>query len=109
MVVEATYSSGRNGRSYRLITVSADGKRDNTPLAGSESLVLWGRVHPTEHVVLQRFVAPGYYLTGKITAIADSVGSGMTRYHPDSHTHFEGTLAAVGLLIFVCILALLVL
>jgi hypothetical protein len=109
VVVSATYSSGRSGRIYRLTTVSADGSRDYTSLAGSEGIALWRRLHPTQRVVLQRFVAPGYYLTRKVTAIADSVGAGMTRYHPDSRTHYEGMYAAVGLLMFACALGLLVL
>jgi len=109
VVVSATYSSAGGRRSYRLITMSAEGTRDYTALAGNGSIALWRRAHPTERVVLQRFVAPGYYLTGKITAIADSAGSVMTRYHPDSGTHYEAMYAAVGFLIFACILALLLL
>lgn len=109
VVVLAYYSSGRSGRIYRLKTVSADGSRDYTSLAGAESIALWRRLHPTQRVVLQRFVRPGYYLTGKVTAIADSVGAGMTRYHPDSRTHYEGMYATVGLLMFACALGLLVL
>ena len=106
VVVAATYSSGRSGQTYRLTTVSVDGSREYTSLAGAQSIALWGRLHPTERVVLQRFVAPGYYLTGRITAVADSVGSGMTRYHPDSGTHFEAMLAAVGFLISACTFAI---
>ena len=109
MVVAATYSSGRSGRTYRLTTVSVDGSREYTSLAGAQGIALWGRMHPTERVGLQRFVAPGYYLTGKITAVADSVGSGMTRYHPDSRTHFEAMFAAVGFLMFACTFAICVL
>jgi hypothetical protein len=109
VVVSVTYSSGRSGRIYRLKTVSADGSRDYTSLAGTEGIALWRRLHPTQRVVLQRFVRPGYYLTGKVTAVADSVGVGMTRFHPDSRTHYEGMYATVGLLMFCCARGLLVL
>ena len=109
VVVEATYNSGRSGRTYKLVTRSADGTRNITTLAGAQSMALWRRVQPTQRVVLQRFVAPGYYLTGKITAIADSAGFAMTRYHPDSRTHYEGMFATIGLLMFACTFALLVL
>jgi hypothetical protein len=106
-VLAATYRSGRSGRTYWVATVTSDGTRSDTPLAGSQSIALWRRLHPTQRIVLQRFVAPGYYLTGQITAIGDSVGAAMTRYHPDSGTHYEGVWSAVGFLLFGCSLVLL--
>lgn len=105
----AVVVSAHGGRTYWLTTISSDGTRNHIPLAGTQSIALSRRVQPTERIVLQRFAAPGYYLTGKVTAIADSVGSGMTRYHPDSRTHFEATYATVGMLMFACTLALCVL
>jgi hypothetical protein len=108
-VISATYSSSRSGRTYQIATLSADGAQSHVLLAGTPSMALWRRVHPMERVVLQRFTAPGYYLTGRITAIADSAGAAMTRYHPDSGTHYEGMYAAVGMLLFACTFTLCVL
>lgn len=105
----AVVAGAYGGRTYSVITISVDGTRDYSPIAAGESRALWRRVQRGQRVVLQRFVAPGYYLTGKVTGIADSVGFGMTRYHPDSRTHYEAMYATVGMLMFACTLALIVL
>ena len=99
VVVERKTVSARHGTSYYLTTVSSDGRRDYTPLVGSTGTRFWNRVRPTEPISVQRFVAPGYHLTGSITAFGDSTGWVMTRYNPDSGTHYEGVSAFLGVLI----------
>jgi hypothetical protein len=105
-VIMADYSSNRSGTHYYLVTVSSAGARDYTTLATKQGIAFWRRLQPTQRVVLQRFVAPGYYLTGKVTAFADTTGAAMTRYHPDSGTHYEGTNALMGSLLFAATFAL---
>lgn len=105
IVARTWYSSRNSSRSFYLETVTPDGRRDKTVLAG-RSLSFWRRVQPTERVTLQRFVAPGYYLTGKITALADSQGIGLTRFHPDSGSHRESGYALMGIMIFVSMLVI---
>jgi hypothetical protein len=94
-----------SSRSYYLETVAPDGRRDKTAMA-NRSIPFWRRVQPTERVTLQRFVAPGYYLTGKVTALADSEGVGLTRFHPDSGSHRESGYALMGLMIFASMLVI---
>ena len=95
--VAAKTSSGKGGTSYRLLTVSPDGTRDDASLFGPNSRTFFRRVKPTERLALQRFVAPGYSLTGKITAFADSTGSVLTRYHPDAGQRYHMILAIAAL------------
>ena len=97
VVVAAKTSSGKGGTSYRLLTVSPDGTRDDASLFGPNSRTFFRRVKPTERLALQRFVAPGYSLTGKITAFADSTGSVLTRYHPDAGQRYHMILAIAAL------------
>jgi hypothetical protein len=106
VVVAKTVRWSRNSKKYFLATASANGTRDNTQLARWSGTVLWRRLQPTQHIVVQRFVAPGFYLTGRITAVLDSTGAAMTRYHPDSGTHYEIVNALTGTLLFACTLAI---
>jgi hypothetical protein len=99
VVVERKTISARHGTSYYLTTVSSDGTRDFTPLVGVTGTQFWNRVRPTEPIRVQRFVAPGYHLTGSITAFGDSSGWVITRYNPDSGTHYESVSALLGMLI----------
>jgi hypothetical protein len=101
VVVERKTISARHGTSYYLTTVSSNGTRDYTPLVGLTGTRFWDRVKPTQPISIQRFVAPGYHLTGSITAFSDSSGWVMTRYNPDSGTHYEGASAFLGFLITV--------
>jgi len=100
IVARTLYSGRSSSRSYYLETVTPDGRRESSVIAG-RSIAFWRRVQPTERVTLQRFVAPGYYLTGKITAIADSQGVALTRFHPDSGSHRESGYALMGIMIFI--------
>lgn len=101
-VIDAGYTSSRRS-DYYILTTTATGQRERTTIARrNDGLALWRRVRPNQRVILQRFVAPGYYITGNITAFADSVGYAMTRYHPDSGTHYESMYAIVGMLLFAC-------
>jgi hypothetical protein len=95
----------RGSPNYWLVTVTPDGSRDDSPLLGRDRK-LWDRVSPTERIRAQRFIAPGYHLTGSITAFADDSGMSMTWYHPDSGTHLQfanvvlgGAILVTGLLL----------
>ena len=99
VVVARKTINTRSGTTYTLTTVTSDGTRDYTPLVGLTGTRFWSRVRPTEPISVQRFAAPGYHLTGSITAFGDSSGWVMTRYNPDSGTHYQGVGALLGLLI----------
>jgi len=106
VLVARKTSSTRHGTTYYLTTVSGDGTRDYCPLVGANGWRFWSRVKPTEPITVQRFVAPGYHLTGSITGVRDSIGWVMTRYNPDAGTHYEGVSAFLGLLLVVTGIAL---
>ena len=93
VVVAAKTTSGKGGTTYRLLTVAPDGTRDDVSLFGPDTRTFIHRVRPTERLALQRFVVPGYSLTGKITAVADSAGSILTRYNPDAGQRYHLVLA----------------
>lgn len=88
--------TSRGHTNYYLLTVSPTGRRDVTMLVGPGSKEFWKRVRPTEGVKLQRFIAPGYHITDEPTAVADSTGWVLTRYHPDSPTHFDALNILLG-------------
>jgi hypothetical protein len=94
-----SYSS-RGSTSYYVTTVTPSGQRDDTPLARPEGRAFWSRVQPTQRVVVQRFVANGYHLTGSVTAMSDGRGVAMTRSHPDSGTHYVAMSGVLGLSLF---------
>ena len=97
VVVSLDRSSSRGSRSYNVVTLTAAATRDNTPLAGPAVGRFWGRLKPTQRVTVQRFVAPGYHLTGKVVAIADDTSAAMSRYHPDSGTHYDAMNGFLGM------------
>jgi hypothetical protein len=97
VVVAARTTSGKGGTTHRLLTVSPDGTRDDASLFGPDSRAFFRRVKPTERLAVQRFVAPGYSLTGKVTAFADSAGSVLTRHHPDAGQRYHVVLAIAAL------------
>ena len=105
IVARHTRSSQRSGLNYWLVTVTPEGSRDDSPLAYRDAK-LWDRVRPTQRIKAQRFVAPGFHLTGSITAFADDTGMAFTWYHPDAGTHLQfanmligGGIAVVGVLV----------
>lgn len=95
MVSRKHWYAGRQTTTYYLETVRADGHRDDTPMAW-RSRAFWDRMQPTERVQVQRFVAPGYHLTGSIMAFADAGGIGMSRDNPDSGTHYPSMYMFLG-------------
>ena len=97
VVVAVKTTNGKGGTTYRLLTVSPDGTRDDVSLFGPATRAFIRRVKPTERLALQRFVAPGYSLTGRITAFADSAGAVLTRYHPDAGQRYHIILAIAAL------------
>jgi hypothetical protein len=108
IVVDPYASSSRYGTTYHVVTLRPDGARDNTPLTARGVYQFWKRLRPTELIVAQRFVVPGYHLTGKVLALADSAGTAMSRDHPNSGAYpnavallMGGTLFAVGMAMFV--------
>jgi hypothetical protein len=101
VVVYDRHTHGVRGRThYYLLTVARNGTRDVTPLFGPGSEELWRRVRPTQQVLLQRFVAPGYHKTGDVMAVADSAGWSLTSHHPDAETHYSVITALLGCLLF---------
>ncbi len=84
VVVSRTRSSTRGGMNYYLVTRTSAGTRDKTPIAAVSGLRLWNRAKPDQRLKVQRFVTPGYALSGKILAIADDESVVLARAHPDS-------------------------
>ena len=100
-VVYDRHTHGARSRThYYLLTVSRNGTRDVTPLSGPGSKELWSRVRPTEQILVQRFVAPGYHKTGDVMAVADSSGWSLTSHNPDAGTHYSVVTALLGCLLF---------
>lgn len=101
VVVYDRHTHGVRGRThYYLLTVARNGTRDVTPLFGPGSEELWTRVRPTQQILLQRFVAPGYHKTGDVMAVADSAGWSLTSHNPDAETHYSVITALLGCLLF---------
>lgn len=94
-------SSSRHVTHYHVATVTPTGRRDDIPVAGRAGSQLWSRVQPTERITLQRFVLPGYHLSGDVIALADSAGAAMSRYHPDSNYQNNLVNVLAGGLLFV--------
>ena len=108
IVVSAYASSSRHGTSYHVVTLRPDGANDDTRLTARGAYQFWKRLRPTELIAAQRFVAPGYHLTGEVLALADSAGTAMSRDHPDSGAYpnavavlMGGLLFAAGIVMFV--------
>lgn len=101
IVVNPYTSSSRHGTTYRVITVRSDGFRDDTPIAARGAFQFWKRLQPREQIRVQRFVIPGYHLTGTILALADSSGSAMSRGNPDSGAYPNAVAMLMGSLLFV--------
>jgi hypothetical protein len=107
VVVKRYISSSRNVTHYHIVTVTPTGERDDVPVVGRVGVQLWNRVQPTERITLQRFVLPGYHLTGDVVAVGDSAGAAMSRSHPDSGTRYNlvnvligGALFVTGMIVF---------
>jgi hypothetical protein len=100
IVMEAYASSSRSGTTYHVVTLRPDGTRDNTRLTARGAYKFWKRLRPTELIVAQRFVAPGYHLTGEVLALADSAGTAMSRDHPDSGAYPNAVAILMGGLLF---------
>ena len=100
IVVEAYASSSRSGTTYHVVTLRPDGTRDDTRLTARGAYKFWKRLRPTELIVAQRFVAPGYHLTGRVLALADSAGTAMSRDHPDSGAYPNAVAILMGGLLF---------
>lgn len=92
--------SARSRTHYYVQTVSRNGTRDVSPLFGPGSKELWERVRPTQPILLQRFVSPGYHKTGDVMAMADSAGWSLTSDNPDAATHYGVVTALLGCLLF---------
>jgi hypothetical protein len=92
--------SARSRTHYYLLTVARNGTRDVTPLFGPGSTELWERVRPTQQILIQRFVAPGYHKTGDVMAVADSSGWSLTSDNPDAARHYSVMTALLGCLLF---------
>lgn len=99
VVGRRTIGSGtsRSRVRYRLLTISSDGTREDTELTSYDAAAFWRRMKAGDRIALQRFVAPGFSLTGEVTAFADSLSSVGTYYHPDSRARSHGLLATSSL------------
>jgi len=100
IVADPYASSSRSGTTYHVVTLRPDGTRDNTRLTARGAYQFWKRLRPTELIMVQRFVAPGYHLTGKVLALADSAGTAMSRDHPDSGAYPNAVAVVMGALLF---------
>ena len=108
IVVDAYRSASRHGTTYRVITTRPDGTRDDTPVAARGGFQFWKHLRPTELIRVQRFVVPGYHLTGSILALGDDAGTSMSRDNPDSGAYpnalamlLGGAFVVMGMFLFV--------
>ena len=108
VVIDHYLSTSRRRSYYHIVTLTPVGKRDNSSVVSWAGTQLWNRVQPAERIIIQRFVRPGYHLTGAILALSDSTGWALTRSHPDSGTQnnlvnilMGGVLFVAGLTLFV--------
>ncbi|GAC1647329.1 MAG: hypothetical protein NVS4B3_01200 [Gemmatimonadaceae bacterium] len=86
IVALRTYSS-RHGLRYWMQTVEASGQRDDLSLGTTAAAAaLWGRQRTTGTLRIQRFIAPGFHLTGRAIAALDEGGSAKTVDNPLSVT-----------------------
>lgn len=101
VVVERTWHSTKgDGAAYELVTRSAQGRRDDIQMLEKPSVLFWRRVAPGESISVQRFVAPGYRLTGSITALSDKHGWTLMPAHPDRETHNRRVFIVLGGVLF---------
>jgi hypothetical protein len=108
VIVERYATSSRNVTHYHIVTVTPTGRRDDIALASRTGSQLWERVRPTERLTLQRFVLPGYHLTGEVIALGDTIGATLTRWHPDANYRNNLVNVVMGGVLFVTGLALFV-
>lgn len=101
IVIDAYRTTSRSSITYHVVTARPDGSRDNTRLTARGAYRFWMRLRPSELINAQRFVTPGYRLTGKVLALADSAGTAMSRDHPDSAAYPNAANTIVGALLFV--------
>lgn len=100
IVVNPYASSSRHGTTYHVVTVRPDGSRDNTSLATRGAYRFWKRMRPNELITVQRFVTPGYQLSGEVLALSDSAGVALSPLHPDSGAYPNAvSILAGGLLL----------
>ena len=100
IVIDHYTGSSRYSTTYHVVTVRPDGTRDDIPIAARSGTQLWKRLRPTELIFAQRFVVPGYHLSGRVLALADSAGSAMSRLHPDSGGLPNAAFALMGGILF---------
>jgi hypothetical protein len=95
-------TSGKGGMRYRMSTVQETGARDRVSLgSGSTAARFWGRMKPTGIVRIQRFVAPGYHLSGRVAAVADSAGGVVSLDSPARPGHPNGVNILLGSLLLI--------
>ena len=106
VVVERDWHTQRAGKPFYLKVLSHDGRRDDINLSGPVAVALWHRVSLTQRIMVQRFAAPGYHLTGSITALTDGHLVALTNAHPDAGRDYAaiGIGVGAGLLVFVVLL-----
>lgn len=100
IVVDAYISSSRSGTRYHVITLQPSGTRDNTQLTARGAYPFWRRLRSTELIAAQRFVAPGYRLTGRVLALADTAGTAMDPDHPESGAYPNAIAMFMGSVLF---------
>ena len=101
IVTETYRTTSRSSVTYHVVTTSPDGSRDNTRLTARGAYQFWSRLSPSEVIHAQRFITPGYRLTGEVLALADNAGAAMSRDHPDSSAYPNAANTIVGALLFV--------
>ena len=94
-VVETGWSSTRGGKSYWVRTKEDNAEPERTQLAYT-SRGWWNQVQRNERLNVKRFVVPGYHISNKILQFSDRNGTGLSRYDPNSGTHYDAMWALVG-------------
>ena len=96
------YTTKGDGTAYDLVIRSARGTRDEMQMYEKATVLFWRRAAPGEVITVQRFVAPGYRLTGSITALGDKRGWIMMPTHPDRPRQNEGVFILLGGFLLTC-------
>lgn len=101
VVVRRHTTTSRRRTRYYIETVTPIGKHDDIPVVGWKGSQLWSRVQPTERIAIQRFVRPGFHLTGDVIALGDDAGSALSQSHPDSGAQNNLVNILMGAVLFV--------
>lgn len=92
------YTGGKGGRRYWVRVLQPSGRADAVPIgSGAVARQFWVRQKPLGAVWLQRFVSPGYHLSGHVSGIADEQEAVASLESPVTRAQPNGIELALGL------------